>query len=578
MAFIKKASLKIENPEVSIDSWVGNRGSIRTAANRVVEYKKIISDFNPDDYLLTHCTIVASVDVEEAPKEVHFGSDKTKKEFPEVKGKKDYFISPDTSKYMNANGDAWARELLKVSYKSFIGAENYLEHVQDPTLSKGKILDAVIREVDDGKSLFVDILVATNKKHKDLVDKIKTGKLTTLSMGSVVAFTICTQCGRVATDETELCTHIKFFKRNTFISEHDSKKRVIAELCGHVVYPNSNKFIEGSWVETPAFKGAVMRNEVEVASVDKAAFIEKYEPIVNFKSEELRHTASRVMAAFAVVDRVTDTLNKKAKTEVEEDKEIPEEDTIEEKKEKFDPVEMKDPSLPEGEEAPIDTPNLDEVEVKPEAPVKKEPLEDEKPVEETSDKDPTEEPNLEEDKTEPLPEDIKEMEKEEAPVEEELPVEDTKIEEESKKPYNELKEEIKKTLKDQIKKELLQDLGIELGTPMNQGLDNVNLNDSIIQSKLKNEYANIRKACEIVKKCGLRSLYEIGYNKTAVLKIAMLSNRYSINKDVFKIIDSLNIKDYPTFRRIAKAIESKLGKELSIEERLNLKKLIIDIF
>ncbi len=381
MAFLKKASLKIENPEVSVDSWIGSRGSVRTAANKIIEYKKIISDFNPDDYLLTHCTIVASVNTEDAPKEVNFGSDKIKKEFAKLEGKKNYYITPETSKYMNANGDAWDRDLLKASYKSFIGGQNYLEHVQDPTLSKGRILDAVIREVDDGKSLFVDILVATNKKHKDLVKKIKTGELTTLSMGSVVAFTICTQCGRVATDETELCNHIKFFKRNSFISESDGKKRVVAELCGHVIYPESNKFIEGSWVETPAFKGAVMRNEIQVSSFEKDAFIEKYEPIINLKSEDLRNSASRMMAAFSLVDKVQNSL-KKAKNEDLDEEELnkpltdeedlkeqnKEEDSSEDEnfdesnkpeKEKFDSVEMKDPQAPEGEEPPITPPDLE---------------------------------------------------------------------------------------------------------------------------------------------------------------------------------------------------------------------------
>lgn len=626
MAFLKKASLKIENPEVSVDSWIGNRGSIKTATNKVIEYKKIISDFNPEDYLLTHCTIVASVNTEDAPKAIHFGSDKSKKEFPEIANKRNFYITPETSKYMNANGDAWARDLLKSSYKSFIGAENYLEHVQDPTLSKGKILDAVIREVDEGKSLFVDILVATNKKHSDLVEKIKTGKLSTLSMGAVVSFTVCTKCGRVASDETELCNDIKFFKRNTFICETDGKKRVTAELCGDVLYPDSNKFIEGSWVETPAFKGAVMRSEIEVAALDKEAFVEKYEPIMSIKSADLRETASRVMAAFSLVDKIKGAFGKKSKTE---DPDVLFDDTEDEEKsdepvkEKFDNVPMKDPQLPEGEDAPIDPPSLDDEEKPAEAPVKKEedslseetptekpsleepakeePPKEDAPVEEppkedapvppaeepvtedvpkeeltkdAPDKDPTEEPDLGDTSTEPLPEEVGDMTEENKdipPSEEEAPV-DPELEEQAKKPYNVLKEEIKKTLKEQIKKELLRDLGIDMGNAMDVGLSDVNLNDSIIKSHV------IKKASEIVKKSGFKSLYQEGFDKTSVLKIAMLSGRYSINKDVFKVIDTLNIKDFPTFRRIAKTIETKLGIQLSVVERLELNRLITDIF
>lgn len=587
MAFLKKASLKIENPEVSVDSWAA-RGSVRTAANKVIEFKKIISDFNPDDYLLTHCTIVASVDTEDAPSPITFGSDKSRNEYPDLANKKNYYITPATSKYMNANGDAWSRELLKKSYKTFIGAENYLEHVQDPALSKGKILDAALREVDDGKSLFVDILVATNKKHKDLVEKIKTGKLTTLSMGAIVAFTICSKCGRVASDETELCTDIKFFKRNSFISDSDGKKRVIAELCGDVLYPESNKFIEGSWVETPAFKGAVMRSEIEVSALDKAAFVEKYEPVANLKSEDLRDTASRVMAAFSIVDKIKGAFGVKAKTENSDDilfdeNEDGEKDTKKEDKEKFDTVPMKDPELPEGEEAPISPPDLD-AEKPAEAPVKKEtpseetpseetPSEDNKEEESSPDKDPTEEPDLGD---EPLPEEVKDLGEdspEESPAEESAPVDSPEIEEEAKKPYEVMKEEIKKTLKEQIKKELLRDLGIDLGEKMDTGLADVNLNDSIIKS-----HVSIKKAKEIIKNSSLKDLFKSGYDKTSILKMAMISGKYSINKDVFKIVDALEVKSFPTFRRIAKEVEKKLGRDLSVAERLSLDNLIKDIF
>ena len=53
---------------------------------------------------------------------------------------------------------------------------------QIPELSKGKVIDAVLREVPVGKdkegkdiaTYYVDILVATNRKHKDLVAKIET--------------------------------------------------------------------------------------------------------------------------------------------------------------------------------------------------------------------------------------------------------------------------------------------------------------------------------------------------------------------------------------------------------------------
>jgi len=619
MAFLKQASIKIENPEVSVDTWVGSRsGKVRTAGDRIVDYKKIIADFDPSNFLLTHCTIVASVDVEDAVNPVHFSSDKTKKEYKQLEGRKDYYITPETAKYVNANGDAWSRGLLKKSYKTFIGAQNYVEHVQDPTLSKGKILDAVIREVDDNKSVFVDILVATNKKHKDLVGKIKTGELTTLSMGSIVAFTICTECGRVASDETELCHHIQFLKRNKFISENDGKKRPIAELCGHYLYPESNEFIEGSWVETPAFKGAVMRNEIEVDEIDKVAFIEQYGPAMNLKSPDLQKTAARVMAAFSLVDKIQ---NEKTAfyTEAEpEDEDAPvEEDTEEKKKEKepSEKVPMKDPIPPEGEEvsedleAPTEEAPAEEAPVEEETPAEEAPTEEapaeEAPVEEET---PTEEAPAEEVPAEEVPaEETEEPPKEEAPAEEDpeedappaeetpegesedVPAEleemgeDPAVEEEaekdSKKPYDEMKEEIKKNLRDEIKKEILMDLGIDIGErPSSPSLDSINLNDSLMTAKIaKDKLSKLKLASKIMMEKGLKELFKHGCSRTDVLKVAMISNKYSINKDLFKMVDKLDNTKYATMRRYAKAVEANLGRKLSLEERVGLDLLINDL-
>lgn len=555
MAFLKQASLKIENPEVTVNTWVGNRGNVRTAANKMVEYKKILADFHPDNYLLTHCTIVASVDVENSQEKMHFGSDKTKDTYSELVGRSDYYITPQTSKYMNANGDAWSRELLKKSYRTFIGAENYVEHVQDPALSKGKILDAVAREVDDGKSIFIDILVATNKKHSDLVRKIKTGDLQTLSMGAIVAFTICSHCGRVAADETELCQHVKFLKRNSFISENDGKKRITAELCGHFLYPESNKFIEGSWVETPAFKGAVMRNEVSVDNIEKLGFTDSIEPALlanlNIKNMNLAKTASKIVKAFQIVDQVRQSFTE----------DIEDEDSLEESK-------PEKPTIEDVKDLPVDDMEKEFEESNDD----KESPSEEKPSDEGEDRKPEE-----------LPEEIQEMGEDPSESTDELDVpnvedeaNDAILDEKSKQPYDAIKEEIKIKLKDEIKKELLRDLGIDLDSPGSSlsPLDNANLNDTLVKSS----YNRIKSACIIASEVGLRNIPEYGFNQKDILKIAELSGKYSINKEVFKVIHDLEKHRFPTFRRFAKEIEKKLGRDLDLSERESVDSLVCDLF
>jgi len=71
-----------------------------------------------------------------------------------------------------------------------------------------------------------------------------------------------------------MCKHIKYEKGNVFYDEKGQPHRV-AELCGHETEnPNGGvTFIEASWVATPAFKGAVARNVLEVPTpfTDKLA-------------------------------------------------------------------------------------------------------------------------------------------------------------------------------------------------------------------------------------------------------------------------------------------------------------------
>lgn len=258
MAFQKFANANIIRPDINVPAWDAMR-SVSKAGGALFAKRgtsKIsIKEYSPTDYMLSHCTIVASVDTEEGPGKLgrHMeGAFEVDRQYS------DYLITPETSQYVNNNNDAWERRLLLSSFRTFIGGENYVEHLQIPEMSKGKIIDAVARDIGD--SIYIDILVATNRKHRPLIAAINSRQLQTLSMGCNVTHTVCTKCGNVAQDETQLCAHIKYEKGNTFI-DHLGKTRKVAELCGHINdEPNSVKFIEASWVANPAFTGAVLRN------------------------------------------------------------------------------------------------------------------------------------------------------------------------------------------------------------------------------------------------------------------------------------------------------------------------------
>lgn len=271
MAFLKKANAMLVHPRISGSSWNGIRKVASSSSNDLSSQAHQIlgGPLDPDRYLISHCTIVASVDVDMGTGDwgIHKAGSVNRKYA-------DYLIRPECSQFVNNNGDSWSREVLKKSYRTFIGAHNFQEHVQIEDQSKGRIIDAAARDIGD--SLYIDILVATDRKHTNLVQDIEMGKMATLSMGCTTDFTLCSKCGHYAEDETQLCDHIKYAKLNTFMGPQ-GKKRVIAELCGHKDYDETGgvRFIEASWVAVPAFKGAVMRNILSPAeAADQVKTIE----------------------------------------------------------------------------------------------------------------------------------------------------------------------------------------------------------------------------------------------------------------------------------------------------------------
>jgi len=234
-------------------------GRTRVAREIEVDWKK----FTQDKYIFSHCTIVASVNTED----------------------NGYHIDPACSPLVNSNGNAWTNPVLLATFRSFVGGENYLEHVQIPELSKGKILDAVIRPVryknakmgKEAPVYYTDILVATDRCHDKLCSRIASGELSTMSMGCLANYVQCSRCGVVLGDDDPNCTHIDNELLQEFTDEN-GVKRVVAELCGRafkdekgiwVGDPDSLRFIEASWVENPAFQGAVLNHFL--SEIPKAA-------------------------------------------------------------------------------------------------------------------------------------------------------------------------------------------------------------------------------------------------------------------------------------------------------------------
>ena len=255
---------------------------LRTASTHMANVDWNI--YNLEDYLFSHNTIVTSV----------------------AHDKRDaHTITAGSAVDVNANGNAWLNEVLGPDtniYRTFIGAENYFEHVQCPSLSKGKVLDTCLRQVRNnaGEPVYVaDILVATHRGHRDLVSRIATGKLKTLSMGCIADVTQCSKCGKIVKHENDNCDHLKHELRQPYKTAYGYDS-VVSELCGENGNKKSTRFIEASWVESPAYVGAVVNHLIAAPQLELVLqaheLMELGDNVIDFNAltaasvDALRHT------------------------------------------------------------------------------------------------------------------------------------------------------------------------------------------------------------------------------------------------------------------------------------------------
>jgi hypothetical protein len=238
MAFNKIANAEIVDV-ISLQNWEKMHGN-RAFGNKTASTMQKLADEH-SKFLLSHCTIMSSVMTEDAPE--------------------DYLIKPECSYLVNNNEDAWSNEVIRLSYKTFVGAFNFLEHFQSSKSAKGHILDAILRKVKMTPTVwvyYVDILVATDLVHEKLVADIHSGKTKYMSMGCTTDLVVCSFCGAHCAESYSFCEHLMRNKGEYLMDDAGIPRRV-AELCGHKSLPNGGvKFVEASWVGTPAFPGAAL--------------------------------------------------------------------------------------------------------------------------------------------------------------------------------------------------------------------------------------------------------------------------------------------------------------------------------
>lgn len=118
------------------------------------------------------------------------------------------WVSPDNIKpYKNANGDIFPEAELIAAHKKWVGKPLCKDHKSD---SVDGIRGIVIDTYYDPKFKRVHALFALDRKnYADLARKVETGYANSVSMGTGVGRSVCTECANVARTEREFCEHIR---------------------------------------------------------------------------------------------------------------------------------------------------------------------------------------------------------------------------------------------------------------------------------------------------------------------------------------------------------------------------------
>lgn len=238
--------------------------------------KKNIEDIRPDDTVITHEGHIKRVD----NLQIRIGKFQVQRVW--IEGYENPIISTDNHPYFVVGGTYEGEILLQDTHKvradrlqsgdvlyDLIDGEEVYHTVSkvEPSYYEGPVYNL---EVEDDHSYIADGVAVHN---------------------CTVQYTVCSRCGKVAKDDTEMCDHIKYAKGNHFFDKKGKRRRIF-EFCGHNSDPESVEFIEASWVANPAFKGAVMRNILTADDVTEEQIKQAYAIDKTIDVDAMRKAAS----------------------------------------------------------------------------------------------------------------------------------------------------------------------------------------------------------------------------------------------------------------------------------------------
>jgi hypothetical protein len=166
-----------------------------------------------------------------------------------------YVRSRAISSRCNDNYDEFPASEIKEAYRSFVGKPVFVNHNNDNhRRARGVIIDAALHEdknPDGTPDTWAEVLMEVDAvRFPRLAKAILAGHIDRTSMGTDVAFSVCSVCNNKATTPLEYCAHIPKMKGQRIYRTTASGRRegiLVREIC------HGLKFFENSLlVEEPA--------------------------------------------------------------------------------------------------------------------------------------------------------------------------------------------------------------------------------------------------------------------------------------------------------------------------------------
>ena len=240
----------------------GSDNGFKTLASKV---KKLMP--KPDDFLIAECIMMHAAEaslVDQATGEPILNRDGKPvigsfSAFVDSKGHDSVKWSSrdDILPYKNGNGDIFPEEDLIQAHKEWVGKPLCKDHVSSTIDGvRGIILDTFYDPVFKR----VHALFALDRKnYGELARKVEAGYATSVSMGTAVGRSICTECSNVAVVESDYCHHVRNrtchgevnkdlspIELSIVVTGADSKAKILTVLAQIDKYQNQlTKIAEG---------------------------------------------------------------------------------------------------------------------------------------------------------------------------------------------------------------------------------------------------------------------------------------------------------------------------------------------